>query len=118
MSKFLSPNWIHFRGETYHRSEFITCGFQADDLPIFSRIDDMMVIATTPVIQVRVFRTVGINNHLQCYVIEDSHQTEVILLTSLIISEPLSPHQIIGDKNIYIVLRSYVCNTLHTNLLH
>ena len=30
---------IHFRGETYHRSEFITCGFQADDLPVFSRHD-------------------------------------------------------------------------------
>ena len=93
----------------------MTCGFQDDDLPVFARIDDILVIATTPVISVRVFRTMGINNHLQCYSIKNAHQTELILLTSLVLTEPLSPHQIIGDKNTYIALRTHVYNT---NSLH
>ena len=87
------------------------CGFQDDDLPVFARIDDIVVIAVTPVLSVRVFRTVGINNHLQCYAIENAHQTAIILLTSLVLSEPLSPHQIVGDKNTYVALRTYVYNT-------
>ena len=106
-----SPSWIHVRGETYHQSEFVICVFQSDDLPVFARIDDMMVVATTPVLSVRVFRTVGINNHLQCYAIENAHRTDTILLTSLVLPEPLSPHQILGDKNTYIALRSHVYNT-------
>ena len=93
----------------------MTCGFQDDDLPVFARIDDIMVIATTPVISVRVFRTMGINNHLQCYSIKNAHRTELFLLTSLVLSEPLSPHQIIGDQNTYIALRTHVYTTsLHS----
>lgn len=85
-------------------------GFQDDDLPVFARIDDIMVIAATPVLSVRVFKSVGINNHLQCYAIENAHQTAFLLLSQLFFSEPLSPHQIIGDKNTYIALRTYVSN--------
>ena len=105
-----SPSWIHVHGETYHPSEFVICGFQDDDLPLFARIDDIMVITATPVLSVRVFRTVGINNHLQCYAIEHAHQRSFILVTQLVHPEPLSPHQKLGDKNIYIALRTYVPN--------
>lgn len=85
-------------------------GFQDDDLPAFARIDDIILIAATPVLSVCVFKSEGINNHLQCYAIKNAHQTAFILLTQLLLSEPLSPHQVIGDNNTYIALRTYVPN--------
>ena len=95
-----SPNWIRIHGETYHPSEFVICGFQEDDLPIFGRIDEIMVITETPIFSVRLFRTLGINNHLLCYAVECMHQKTLLLLTDLVHPEPLSPHQTIGDSNV------------------
>ena len=73
-------------------------GFQDDDLPLFARIDDIMVITATPVLSVRVFRTVGINSVMQL-------NMHISLVTQLVHPEP---HQRLGDKNIYIALRTYV----------
>lgn len=105
-----SPNWIRIHGETYHRSEFVIYGFQEDDLPVFGRIDDILVITATPMLSIRLFRTLGINNHLLCYAIEHTHQKVLILLNQLICPDPLSPHQRIGDDNLYIALRSHIPN--------
>ena len=106
-------NWIKIRGETYHPSEFVLCGFQEDDLPIFGRIDDIMVVTSTPIFSIRLFTTLGINNHLLSYAIEHAHRSTLILIhvSQLIYPEPLSPHQRIGDDNVYIALRSQVPNT-------
>lgn len=95
----------------YHRSEFVMCGFQEDDLPIFGRIDDILLITSTPMFSITLFTTLGISNHLLCYAIEHAHRTTLILLSQLTCPEPLSPHQTIGDGNVYIALRSHVPNT-------
>ena len=87
------------------------CGFQEDDLPIFGRIDDIMVVTSTPMFSIRLFTTLGINNHLLSYAIEHAHRSTLILISQLIYPEPLSPHQRIGDDNVYIALRSQVPNT-------
>ena len=77
------------------------CGFQEDDLPIFGRIDDIMVVTSTPMFSIRLFTTLGINNHLLNYAIEHAHCSTLILISQLIYPEPLSPYQRIGDDNVY-----------------
>ena len=113
-----SPNWIKIYGETYHRSEFVICGFQEDDLPIFGRIDAIMVITGTPIFSLRIFRTLGLSNHLLCYAIERLHKTSLVLLSQLMHKEPLTPHQRTGDDNVYITLRFHVINTANEELFY
>lgn len=87
------------------------CGFQQqDDLPMFGRICNIKVITATSILSIRLFNTIGINNHLQCYAIENAHHTFLTLVTHLVHPEPLSAHQQIGDDNVYIALRSYIPN--------
>ena len=77
------------------------CGFQEDDLPLFGRIDEIMVIAATSILSLRLFTTLGLNNHLLSYVIERMHKTSLILLSGLVHQEPLTSHQRTGDDNVY-----------------
>lgn len=105
------PNWIRIHGYTYHRSEFVLCDYQQDDLPAFGKIDDILVITGTPLLSIKRFSTLGINNHLLCFVIKPAHQSLFMRLSQLKYPEPLSAHSSIGDNNIYIALRAHVPNT-------
>ena len=59
---------------------------------------------------VKVYTTVGINNHLLCFVIMNAYQYLVIPETKLVSLESCSAHQSIGDENIYISMKSHVVN--------
>ena len=87
------------------------CGFQEDDLPTFGRIDEILVITATPIFSLRLFTTLGLNNHLLSYAIERMHKTSLILLSQLVHQEPLTSHQRTGDDNVYITLRFHLINT-------
>ena len=86
----------------------MTIGFQPDDLPSFGQIDDILVLVGTPLLSVKVYKTLGINIHLSCFVISCAYQYLLIPLTKLVHSEPLCAHKSVGDANIYIAMRSHV----------
>ena len=87
------------------------CDYQEDDLPAFGKIDDIIVITSTPLLSIILFSTLGINNHLLSYAIRHAHRSSLILVSQLKYPEPLSAHSSIGDSNIYIALQSHVPNT-------
>ena len=84
---------------------------QQDDLPAFGKIDDIIVITGTPLLSIRLFNTIRINNHLLCYVIQHAYRSSLVTLSHLKYPEPLAAHSSIGDSNLYIALRSHVPNT-------
>lgn len=107
-----SPNRVKVHGVTYHPLELVMYGFKDDDLPMFGRIDKIMVISGTCVFLITKFKTLGINNHLLCYAVKNCHQSNLILLSHLVHLEPLSPHHMIGDNNVYIALQSHVVRSV------
>ena len=58
---------INFHGEEYHLGDYIVIGKQVYDLPIFARIVDIFVFVEYPLVEVKVYRTVGLSNHLMNY---------------------------------------------------
>ena len=98
-------NWVKIYGYQYYPGDFVLCGWQSDDLPIFAKVDSILVIVGVPLLLVEVFHTVGFNNHILSYSITDSYTSSVISISKLDSKQPLSTHKSIGDANIYIILR-------------
>jgi len=105
---YYRPKWIKIYGQEYHQSDYVVVSVQLNDLPQFAKIKNIFVIAETPVLVVELFETCGINNHLLCYLIENSYQTCAVCVSNLLDYYPLTAHSYIGDKRLYISLRSYV----------
>ena len=85
-------------------------GFQEDDLPSFGQINDILVLVGTPLFCVKLYNTIGINNHLSCYAVVCAYQYVLVLVSKLVSPEPLGAHTSIGDDNVYIPMRAHVTN--------
>ena len=86
---------------------YVLIGKQRDDLPIFSKILDFMIIVDYPVVEVNVCRTTGLANHLMSYQVESSLLSHCVSLLSLPDGQPHTACTF-DDGNIYITLRSHV----------
>lgn len=102
-----SPSWIKTHGEEYHPGDYILIGKQVDDLPVFAKITDLIVIVDYPVAEVNVCRTVGLVNHLMSYMIVLSLHFCCVSLLSLAESHPYTAHTL-DNGNLYVTLRSNV----------
>ncbi len=109
--KFYRPNWIKLYGQEFHHSEYVLCGWQEDDLPLFGRIKDILVVVGTPLFTLSLYQTLGINNHLLCFAITSAHQSSVIRVSELVHRKTLCAHSSFGDSHLYIAMRSRVVNT-------
>ena len=65
---------IKFHGEEYHLGDYIVIGKQVDDLPIFARIVDIFVFVEYLLVEVKVYRTVRLSNHLMSYQLESTFE--------------------------------------------
>ena len=67
-----------------NRSSFVHCGYcgwqTTDDLPVFAKICDILVIVNCSLLYVEVFDTEGINNHLSAYALVRTLRKKVIHL--------------------------------------
>ncbi len=106
-----SPNWVSIYGESYYRGEFLFCGWQANDLPIFGKITDIFLIVGCTLVTVQKYSTERINNHLQAYLISPTFHTQLVVLSTLPYLQTLTAHTFLGDGNLYISMRSYVLDT-------
>ena len=101
---FYSPSWIKVHGEEYYPGKYILIGKQVDDdLPVFTKITDLILIVDYPIAEVNVCRTVGLVNHLMSYMIVFSLHFCCVSLSSLVECHPYTPHTL-DDGNLYITL--------------
>ena len=111
MLLYYRPNWISVHGEKFFRSEFVITGFQSDDLPLFGKVEDILVVSSTiPLLAVKMYRTEGIHMHIDGYQIFPTNETTIILLSILTHKLSFCSHTFIGDKFSYIVFQSNIFN--------
>ena len=109
---FSSPKWIKIYGEEYHVFDCVIIGRQAsDDLPIFGRISDILLLVDYPVLDVTLYRTVRLSSHLMSYQLENNFSTRCVPLSALHDKHPYTVHTF-DDGQLYITLRSHVEFTL------
>ena len=102
------PNWISIYGEKFYPHDYVHYGFQDDDLPAFGKITDVIVLAgSTPLLELQVYRTMGINNHVASYQVRRTNETVVVLLSQLDDRRPYYAHTYLGDLCLYITMRSH-----------
>ena len=102
-----STNWIKTHGEEYHRGDYIITAKQMNNLPVFSKIVDLMMVADCAVVEAERFLTVGLDNHLLSYQIKSTHHYSCIPLSTLKETHPYIAHTF-DDGLLYITLRSNI----------
>lgn len=107
-TSFYRPHWIKQYGETYCPSLFLLYNWQIDDLPQFVRIKDIIVVCTFVLLEVDIYYTEGINDHLMAYMVQPLHQATIIHLSNCLSYQVFSSHKFIGDNCQYVYVRSYI----------
>lgn len=91
------PKWIMIYGEHYSRSYFVHTGWQSDDLPVFGKIVDVLIIMNTPLLFVQLFSTNSINRHILAYEILPTFDSNLIILSQLSNKLAYSSHTYLGN---------------------
>ena len=92
-------------GEKYHTADYVHLSFQENDLPIFRKIIEIMVIQSIALFQLEIFQTIGINSHLSAYAICGTSQKNLLLLPKLCNKQRYCAHSYRGDSYVYIVMK-------------
>lgn len=106
--------WIECRGSKYRHGDFVLCGFQDDDAPLFGRIYDIIVANNEKVFFCcHLYFTDGTDYHYHSYVLLPTEQNKIIPLcendTQLGLLHPLQSHELITEPGrLYIVTKSIV----------
>ncbi len=109
------PNWIKIYGNRYYRSDFVHDGFQEDDLPVFCKIVDIIILAETiPLLQLDVYKrwVSTATYHLIKYLVL---LITLFLLSQLHHKDQYYAHSSPGDSNTYIAMKSHVTNIINKN---
>ena len=83
-------------------------GWQPDDLPLFGKVIDVLIVGGCPLLWLQHFATEGINVHLQSYQVLPTLIKSLMVLSSLENKSVFTPHTYLGDHNQYITMRSYM----------
>ena len=78
-----------------------------DDLPIFSKITDLIVVIGYPLVETNMCLTVGLSNHLMSYQLESTLRYFCVALSNLADNHPYTAHTF-DDGNLYVTVRSHV----------
>lgn len=107
------PNWIEWRGSKYFRNDYILCGFQSNDLPIFGKIYDLMDIENIVFFYVLLHETDGIDKHYHSYIIKPTTEKKLYSMYDnedlLGLTHPLQVHSLQSSPAIlYITTKSFI----------
>ena len=83
-------------------------GWQEDDLPIFGRVMDILIVSDFPLLVVEPYKTIRLNSHLLSYLVKRTHGLRVLYVAQLENKIPPQGHVYLGDKQTYIALRSNI----------
>lgn len=101
----ISPKWIKIYGEQYHVFDFVIIGRQVNDLPVLGKIADIYLHLDYPVLEVTMYKIVGLSNHLMSYHLENSFKSHGVSLLTLPEIHPYTAHTF-DNGQLYITLRS------------
>ena len=105
------PKWVKCNGEVYRSSAFLLTGWQEDNLPAFSSIQDIIVVDKNLFLIVCKFTTVRIDRHFHSFVVSKVGAQQLTTLDQLVDTHPLYGHYVRGNSLVYITMRSHVQNT-------
>ena len=107
MCHLCRPRWVLQHGSKYSRSDYVIIGWQEDDLPLFGRINDIMLINGSVLFRVNQYRTLGIDRHYHSFCIRNTAVESVCWHSELVDYHPLQGHRLF-NSNLYITLRSHI----------
>jgi len=61
---------VEWHNIVYNLDDIILCGFQEDDLPLFGKIFDILLIKKLPFLCVQLFSTEGMDRHFYSYILK------------------------------------------------
>ena len=94
-------------GIKYMYSDYVIFGWQSDDLPLFGRIEDIVVVDNRAVLlRAQQFFTVGIDRHYHSFSIQRSNKEVIVSLTELVDYHTFKAHKI--KDSLLLTLRSHV----------
>jgi hypothetical protein len=112
------PNWISLYAGKFYPRDFVHYGFQDDDLPLFGKIREVIVLAgSTCLFELDVYNTKGINSHVASYQVLRTNHTAVVLLSHIDDKRSYYAHTYLGDSRQYITMRSYTPPNLNWLLI-
>ena len=90
------PQWVSYQGVKYSVQDYVTVGWQIDDLPVFGRIEYIAVVDERVLFSVSVYHTYSIDHHYQSYLIEKRAQSDCIYtwLTDLVDFYSIKAHSL------------------------
>ena len=99
---------MKFNGYTYQPNNFIIVGFQQDDLPKFSKIDEILLIGDNPLVLTTEYNTNGIMHHYHSYSITSDKIQREFHLKDIVDPRPLITHTIrdVSNYHLHISIRS------------
>ena len=83
-------------------------GWQPDDLPVFAKVISIIVLVGVALLEVELFFTEGINTHLASYLIIPTCEKKLLNLSALDNKEVLYSHTFLGDRKMYMCMRSHI----------
>lgn len=86
----------------------VQVGWQPDDLPIFAKVMNIIVVVGVALLEVKLFFTKGINSHLSSYLITTTPGEKMLTLSTLENKEVLYAHTFLGDRKLYVCMRSNI----------
>ena len=101
------PKWISLAGTKYSNSDYVLVGWQDNDLPLFGRINDILVINSAALFQVHKYETLGVDRHYHSFCIRKGSSAGLYWLSELVDSYPYQGH-ILLNGCLYITFRSHI----------
>ena len=101
------PKWISLASTKYSYLDYVLVGWQDDDLPLFGRIHEILVINSTALFQVCKYTTLGIDRHYHSFCIEKQSNTAFYWLSELVDYYPYEGHVLLNGC-LYVTFRSHI----------
>lgn len=105
-------DWIKWYGIKYAHGDYILCGLQDDDLPMFGKIEDILLIKNHCFLHAKLFFTKGIHHHFSSYIIEQTTKSLLVSINNnkyFAFINPMYSHVISSiPGTIFIVTKLYI----------
>ena len=104
---------MEYHGIFYNLHDIILYGFQEDDLPVFGKIFDILLVKQTPFLCVQLFSTNGMDHHYNSYVLQLTDSKEVVPMSDqhkyFNLLNPMQSHSVpVLPGTIYIVTKYHI----------
>jgi len=75
---------------------------------VFGKVKDILVVGGFPFFLVEKYKSLGINAHIYAYLVEHTYTNICIYVANLPYKMTVNAHSYIGDRGLYVVLKSHL----------